>query len=137
MAVIKLKSIRLVDNEEPPLRLTFLAADTDSDTRGPAYQQKVKAAQAAIEAAGYKVQPRVDFQKSESGGTWLSGEMLLFLSGTASALMPVISMWISSKLGRKVRIKVGEVEIEAANLKQVEALIDQIQAIKDKSDRQS
>ena len=48
----------------------------------------------------------------------------------APPLAAALATWIGTRAGRKVKIKVGEVEIEAGSAKEVKDLLDQAQEFK-------
>lgn len=56
-------------------------------------------------------------------------EMSLLITASAAMLGPILALvgvWISGRLGGRLRIKVDEFEIEASNLRQVEKAIELI-----------
>jgi hypothetical protein len=49
-------------------------------------------------------------------------------------LAAAIGTWLATRAGRKVKIKVGDVEVEASNAEEVKDLLDQAQAFRQGSE---
>lgn len=137
MLPIKPTSKRPIDNTEPDLQLMFIPAADDPDYREPSYQHDLHRIEQALKAQGFEVQTRVDLQKSDIGGSWLTGEFFVHLSALVTPLGAFFGCWITAKFGRKIRFKVGDIEIEAATVKQVEQLLERAKEIKAKNEKQS
>ena len=136
MPAIKIRSIKPTDDSQPGVRLTFVAAFDEAEYRDPSYQRELQAIVQTLKVQGIKVQPRATFQKSGTGGSWLTGDFLVHLSALGTPAGALFGSWITAKLGRKVRIKVGDIEIEAANIEQVEQLLERAREIKSENDKQ-
>jgi hypothetical protein len=64
------------------------------------------------------------------GGSWLTGEFLMmFGSGGIGA---VLVAWLNGRSGRKVRLKVGELEAEAPSVKELDALLERAKDIQNR-----
>lgn len=57
------------------------------------------------------------------------------LSVLRTPLGALFGVWITAKFGRKVKIKVGDVEVEAGTMKEVDHLLDRARAIKADADK--
>ncbi|HYI38989.1 MAG TPA: hypothetical protein VE053_01585 [Allosphingosinicella sp.] len=135
MSGIKIKSIAPIETGAYKLCLTFVAGPGDPDYRDSAYQEELHGVQDKLKALGNKVQARAHFQKSGTGGSWLTGDFLLQLSALGTPLGTLFGVWIAAKLGRKVRIKVGDIEVEAGTMKEVEHLLERARGIKAEADK--
>lgn len=134
MPAVKIISARRIDAEEPQFTLSFVAASDDPDYRDTAYQSELHAIDGALRERGLRPQARANFQKSATGGSWLTGDFLLPLTALAVPLAGLLGSWLTARLGRKVRVKVGEIEVEAANVAEADELLKKALAIKKKID---
>ena len=60
----------------------------------------------------------------------LGSPALLILQTAGPGLVAAIGTWLATRAGRKVKIKVGDVEIEASNADEIKDLLAQAQAFK-------
>ena len=134
MSAVKIISARRIEEEEPRITLSFAGAPDDSDYREADHQRELHALDDALREDGMRVQARSDIQMSGSGGSWLTGEFLVSLATVAGPLGALAGAWITARRGRKVRIKVGEIEVEAANVEEANMLLKAVLKIKKKID---
>ncbi|MDR7260407.1 MAG: hypothetical protein ACRCS5_03810 [Sphingomonas sp.] len=123
-------------SDRPDAKLTFVAVDDEPGYRDADRQRELYGIEAALKADGRKVQSQAYIQKSGTGTSWLTGDFLLHLSALGTPVGALVGSWITARLGRKVRIKVGDIEVEAATVKEAETLIERARAIKAEQDRQ-
>lgn len=116
--------------------VTFVAAENEPEYRDADRQRELYGIEAALKADGHKVQSQAYIQKSGTGASWLTGDFLMHLSALGTPVGALAGSWITARLGRKVRIKVGDIEVEAATVKQAETLIERAKAIKAEQGRQ-
>lgn len=135
MSGIKIKSITPIEGGAFNLNLAFVAGPDDPEYKDPAYQQELHGIQEELKALGNKVQARANFQKAASGGSWLTGDFLMQLSALGTPLGTLFGVWITAKLGRKVKIKVGDIEVEAGTMNEVDHLLDRAREIMAEADK--
>lgn len=113
--------------------LNFIPNREDEGTwqDDPDVQADIVEAERLLKEAGLKVSSGAYVRKSLDYGTLLTGEFGLIVGGTTLAAT-ALKAWITGRMGRKVRIKVGDVEVEAATLKEVEAALEKAKALQSK-----
>lgn len=133
---VKVKAIRPVEPDRPDVTIKFVAGDDDPEFKDQDYQRELTAIESALNASGSRVQSTVYIQRAVGGGSWLTGDFLTHLSALGTPVGALVGSWITARLGRKVRIKVGDIEVEAATVKEAETLIERARTIKAEQDRQ-
>ncbi len=61
-----------------------------------------------------------------------TGEIVVLLQAVSPVLTGILGAWLQSKTGRKVRLKVGDVEVEARTVSEAEKLLERAQALQTK-----
>ncbi len=110
-------------------RLILERSDEDAELFSEEYQKELSnfASQADISSQ------RRQTNDSFSGGSWALGEFLFSNVGSLIEALAILgAAWIQRRSGRKLRIKVGEVEIEANNKKEIEQMISHIRDLQEK-----
>lgn len=130
MPATRITSMKRADEGVPDLSISFTASPDDPEYRDPAYQAELYAIEKALKGDGLRVQSAANFQKSGTGGTWLTGDFVIYLKNVGPYIPPIIVAWITARTGRKVRIKVGDTEIEAANVEQIKTLLETVEKLK-------
>jgi hypothetical protein len=112
------------------LEITLLPAADDSYYLTPAYQEELRHFEQALRADNLPIAAKPALAKM-SGGPFLSGEFVLELTDKIGPpLIAGIAGWLHGRSGRKVRLKVADIEVEAPTMKEVKelvALVPQIQ----------
>jgi hypothetical protein len=116
----------------PRLEIALFLA-LDEDERSEAVQAEMRNVEARLADGGNKVMPRIHMRKAMGAESWLTGEFIVHLV-SAVGLSGILSAWISAKLGRKVRLKVGDIEAEASNAKELNELLDRAREIKEQTE---
>lgn len=135
MPPVKIIRIEPTEEDGPELHLTFLPAPDDPDYRERAYQNELEKVEQSLQASVPDVQSVSYFQKSATGGSWLTGEFIMYLSALGTPLGALLGSWITAKFGRKVKIKVDDIEVEAANLEQIDELLNRVREFKAENDK--
>ena len=77
--------------------------------------------------------PRMYFRDAIGGGASLLGEFLIPIAQVVvPALGVVLVGWLQGRAGRKVRLKVGDVEVEARTPEEVEFLLQHVKEFQSK-----
>jgi len=67
------------------------------------------------------------------GGGGLLGEFIFDNAGKLlTALTTICGIWIKARYGRKLKLKVGNVVLEANTTQEIESLVVQVKALQDK-----
>lgn len=66
-----------------------------------------------------------------------TGEIAVLIQAVTPVLTGTLAAWLQSKAGRKVRLKVGDVEVEARTVEEADQLLHRAQALQvtQKSDK--
>ncbi|MBY0335743.1 MAG: hypothetical protein K2X11_03975 [Acetobacteraceae bacterium] len=129
MAAMRVSRLDRLDGlapEDGELVLHFVEGPEDGDPISEGHQAELQRFAIRMEAGRTGLSPIWSLQKALGSGSWLTGE---FLGQVAGASLPVISAvavaWLQARAGRKVRLKVGDIEAEArtpADLREILAL---------------
>lgn len=120
----------------PPLRLQLrlLKAPDDAAVLGADYQAELRQFKQQMEAAGLAVSPTFAVFDSPGAGGGLTGQFLLSWAPAVVSILSTVSVvavtWMNGKAGRKLRLKVGDVELEANSQAEVDHLVAQALALK-------
>ncbi|WP_145255564.1 hypothetical protein [Pseudomonas sp. DE0157] len=97
----------------------------------PAYQRDLSAVSAARREAGIlSAQRRMTFDADGATG-YSVGQYIISLASVAGPVIGVaVGAWITARWGRKLRIKVGDIEPEAPSPAEIENLVAQAIALK-------
>jgi len=124
----------VADSAPQSLRLTLVSAPGD-ESKDRDYQLGLTELAAALRAGGVRVSPEI----SPREGTVLDAPSLGVFDikvalGVAAPLCTALDVWLQAQYGRKVRLRVGEKEIEAEapTIKQIEKLLDLANSFKER-----
>jgi hypothetical protein len=118
-------------NATDTIRITLDRSDDDSPLNSPDFQQELADFDASLKAQGWEVSPRLRFRDAAGGGAAYIGEFVLkHASGIGAALTSILVAWLKYSNGRKVRLKVGDIEVEAQNVAAVERLVKQVETLR-------
>ena len=113
--------------EKPELSLTLIPAPGDPPQfHTPECQKDLWRFQQSIGSQGTEIYSEIDLR--EGGGAsagWYLGEFFIKLApGIGPVAGAAIGAWLHAKYGRKVRLKVGDIEAEAQTEEQVKRLLE-------------
>jgi hypothetical protein len=115
------------------LEITLLPAPDDPYHLTPTYQQELRAFAQTIRGEGLPIVGKPALAKM-AGGPFLSGEFLLKLTEKIGPpLIAGIAGWLHVRSGRKVPLKVGDIEVEAPTMKEVEKLVALVPEIRQRN----
>lgn len=115
--------------ESEKYELILVRAQSDAPTFSPEYQAELRefAKQASARSQ------RVFAMDSVVGGGGPLGEFIFDNAGKIIvALTTLCGIWIRATYGRKVKLKVGTVVIEANNPQEIELLVKQVKVLQEK-----
>ena len=121
------------DINEERVYINLVASADDPSLSDQAYQLELRDFSSALREAGVTFSQRaMAFDSAQAVGYPL-GEYFLSLAGIAGPVLGVaVGAWLQGRAGRKVRLKVGDIEIEAASQEEVEALLNKVLELKAK-----
>ena len=113
--------------------ISLVPAPDDADQFSDAYQGELERVLVEAKAAGITLNPGYYMQESAgdfSGLTTLAGVFTAHAKDIGSILMTPLVAWLHGRYGRKVKLRIGDMEIEANNAKEVQELLEKAQAFK-------
>ena len=116
------------------IRLTLMPSSDDPDVLGSAYQEELQAFGQQLGELSTIVSRRMYFQDGAEALVRQLGEYALTMApGAFPAFTGLIGAWLQARFGRKVRLKVGDVEAEASTVADVEELLERAKAFRQDS----
>jgi hypothetical protein len=114
---------------EERIHLDLLASDTDPSLRSRGYQAGLDEVARGLRALDAKVSVRMFMQDAVDAPSFLTGGFTIVKS-VGLAAIPVIVAWLHGRYGRKVRLKVGDIEAEARTVAEIEGLLKQAEKLR-------
>lgn len=124
MIVLRIKNVTPIGGEGLKLTLSLIGAPEHADDQSEAYQRELRRIEQGLRDTGAQIVPRAIVRKSLGAHALLTGDFLIVVQTLAPAAFTFLGVWIQSRLGRKVRIKIGDTEVEAGTSKKAEPLLE-------------
>ena len=126
--------------EAPEIILTLIPAPHDPPLKTPEYQAELRQFKESLNNHGLEVSFTFEVRESlrpDALGfilpTYL-GDFAVKLAGQIGPpLIAGVAGYFHGRSGRKVRLKVGDIEVEAPTMKEVERLLDRIEEIQQRN----
>ena len=116
------------------IKMELVRSPDDPKRNDPAYVAEVMATAQRMLDSGIRFNQRgMAFDAVAGGGFPLADFTLQVIQATAPALAAIVAAWIARKPGRRVKLKVGTVEIEGNSADEVKKLVESAMALKGKS----
>lgn len=114
--------------DTPELDLTFIPAPDDPPLKSSAYQSELQRFEQDLNSNGLEVSYTMEVRESWTPEPILApylGDFAIKLinSPIVGVLVGAVGAWLHARAGRKVRLKIGEIEAEAQTMEQVERLL--------------
>jgi len=109
-------------NKEKRITFTLIASKDDPPYRASEYQASLREVERALRTLDKHISVLAFFQESVDASTFLKGGFTIVQS-VATAAVPAIGAWLLGRAGRKIRLKIGDVEAEAHSMAEVEELL--------------
>jgi hypothetical protein len=110
---------------EGGVELLLERASDDLRENDPAFQEELNAFAEALRATGLEhSQYGIAFDAVEGGGYPLAQFAIVVVPPVVAAA-GVCGAWVQARYGRKVRLKIGDVEAEGRTVKEIESLLKQ------------
>lgn len=108
---------------EAEIDIRLLPNANEGSIREAAIQQDFHRIRSGISAEGLPIEVQSYSEKSADGATWLIGEFIVPIMAASSAMWMLIGTWLQAKHGRRMRLKIGDVEAEATSIEEVQSLM--------------
>lgn len=120
--------------DAPELKLTLIPAPDDPSLKAPEYQAGLRQFKQSLNSQGVEVIAVEIHEFSAIGFSGAAGEYSIKLAAIVGPVLgTAIGAWLHARYGRKVRLKIGEVEAEAQTVEEVEKLLDRAQEIQQRN----
>ncbi|EGH98771.1 MULTISPECIES: hypothetical protein [Pseudomonas syringae group] len=127
----------MTDREPMKLKLKLTAAPTESNVRDPGYQQDLASVRTALLEAGILHSERRMMYDAPGVEGYAIGQYVIEAATIAGPIVGVaVGAWLKGRAGRKVRLKVGDIEVEAFTQAEVDALVDKALKLKTQLDKE-
>lgn len=118
------------------LRLTLVRAPDDEASFSPGYQRELRQFYNLARAEGGTVGPVTFTMDSVEGGNGLVGEFIIPFTPVATpTLNAAASAWLKGRTGRRLRLKIGDAEVEADSPGELYGLLNLTLAVAERLDR--
>lgn len=108
------------------VKIHLVSAPDEPPTFSVQGQQNLQGVIAALKANEIEAETPVMALDSADAVGGYTGQITVLIQALAPALAVAVGAWLQSKAGRKVRIKDGDIEVEAATVEDVTKLHKQI-----------
>jgi uncharacterized membrane protein YhiD involved in acid resistance len=115
------------------LRLALSSAPGDLPLSSPEYQKELRDFAESLRSQGVNVSARFWAHDAVGGGGGYTGEFTLIIATIAPLVSAIIGAWLNSRYGRKAKVKIGEVEVEAQNVAEVRELMKLVEKYQKKT----
>jgi hypothetical protein len=107
--------------ERQEIRLILIPAPHDPPSSSPEYEKELVGLVQSLQAQGAEVSSQIAWSEAAEGAA-----LTVKLAAVAGpALGGILGAWLHAKYGRKVRLKIGDIEAEAQTEEQVQKLLKQ------------
>ena len=118
----------------PELELAFIPVPDDAPFRSSEYQRELRQFENSAQLQGLAIASGVELRKVAGAETVYLGDFTIKLAVVVGpALGTIIGAWLHARYGRKVRLKIGEIEAEAQTVEEVEKLLARAQEIQQRN----
>ncbi|WEY42049.1 hypothetical protein [Paraburkholderia sp. SUR17] len=121
----------------PNVGLRLMRAPDDPAVQDPAFQAELRTFSGTLRSAGVSFSQRaMTFDAVDATGYALAEYAIKELGPAAIGVIgTAVGAWISGRSGRKVRLKVGDIEVEARTVEEVDQLLLRAQAVQDEQSK--
>jgi hypothetical protein len=124
------------------LTITLLPALDDAPPRSDSYQSELRRFGDSLTAQGFEVGVSIELRESGVPDTlaliippYLGDFIIKFSATVGPALGTLMGAWLHARYGRKIRLKIGDIEAEAQSEEQVEKLLRQAEQFQQRNQR--
>jgi hypothetical protein len=118
---------------EDEIEVVLSRAPDDPPRNDPAFRKELSTFSKVLHDNGVSFSTRgMAFDSADGGGFVTLGEYVIPLAtGVLGFLGTACIAWLRGRYGRKVRIKIGEVEAEARSVEEIDALLKRVVDFRD------
>jgi len=124
----------------PELTITLLPARDDAALRSADYQRELHRFEESLTAQGLQVGVSIELRESGAPNPlalvlphYLGDFTIKLVATVGPPLGALIGAWLHARHGRKVRLKIGDIEAEAQSIDEVEKLLQQAERFQQRS----
>jgi hypothetical protein len=119
------------DMNMPEIKIRLEPAPDDLAERDPAFQGELHTLSVTLHSGGVRYAERAVACFSTTMTGYLLAEFIVKELGPAviGVLGTALGAWINGRSGRKVRLKVGDIEIEGRTVNEIDQLLQRAQAL--------
>lgn len=121
-------------NNPGKVRFYLLNASDDSPRFTRAEQSAIREIISALRESKIEVDASFMTMDSVDAVSGYTGEIAVLIQAIGPILTGILGAWLQSKAGRKVRLKIGDIEVEARTVQEVEQLLQRAQALRDRQE---
>lgn len=111
------------------MRLFLERAPDDPTQFSNDYQAAFDRLLERLEGDGAQVVPRFSIQATSGFSGSLTGEFVVLMRTFGPTAITALATWLVARTGRKVRVKIGEIEAEAKTAGELEKLLLLVQRV--------
>lgn len=116
----------------PELQLSLIPAPDDPRPKTSAYQAELQQFENDLQSKGVKVSASIEVREAWTPvpmpAPYLGDFFIKLLnSPITGVVVGAVATWLHARAGRKVRLKIGDIEAEAQTVKEVEKLLARAQ----------
>ena len=112
------------------MRLTLVRAENDAASFSPAYQGELRQFYQLVRADGIRISAITFTLDSVGASGGLVGEFVIPLAQVIGPMLGGAAVaWLQGRAGRKLRLKVGDVDVEAHTPEEIMRLLEQAHAL--------
>jgi hypothetical protein len=117
------------------LNVTMIPALEDPGDRSPDYQRQLGEFAKSLAKAGveYEATPGILRLTEPSPFIYAGRFVIKMIEMRGATVVTAVAAWLHGRSGRKVRLKVGEIEAEAQTVEEVEKLLKQAEEIQERT----
>jgi hypothetical protein len=106
------------------VRIILSRGSNDASDGDPQFQEEVKHFSESLRAAGIDFSQRSRVYRADGGPSFLLPHFAVALApAIIGALAALCGAWVRARYGRKVRLKIGDVEAEGRSVEEIEELL--------------
>ena len=116
------------------VRIFLIPASDDAPLRSAEYQEQLSTFHDALATGGLEPSSKQQLNESFGAATVYLGEFGVVLGKSLATILPAaIGAWLHAKYGRKVRLKIDDIEVEAQTVEEVEQLLARAEEIQQRN----
>lgn len=114
------------------LKIKLVAAADDQPTKSTSIQQDYRSFRSTLDDAGVKYSQRsMVFDSTEALGYSLGEFAIEFTKTVSPVLTAAVAGWFLARKGRKIRLEMDGVILEASSIKEMERLVELHESVRD------